>query len=224
MKSTKNGFCFLILSLLFTNAISEAKPLLKFQLAITPPYVAKIDSVKVNQRGLAQPSVSMSMGTSPKASYAENFAFLVIKFKDGHEQSFSLSDIATIDFRKEAVPVNETPPVSNSFKDLLVSGKTFEGQAANGGRVWPFSIRFVKLDAQTGAIVGEITWKSLNAIHKIEGKLTGDELEFTETAYIKRGGADLNCIYRLRRNSSRVSGSWFENGQSANRTAWFDIQ
>lgn len=222
MKLTKNGFYFLIISLLFINRTGEAKSLLKFQLALELAHVTEKDSGKVNQEELTQPSVSMA--TLLKAGYVENFAFLVIKFKDGREQSISLADIATIDFRKEAVPIKETPPVSNSFKDLLVSGKLFEGQATYGSKVWPFSIRFVKFDAQSGTIVGEITWKSLNAIHKIEGKLTGDELEFTETAYIKKGGADLNCIYRMQRNSSRVSGSWFENGQSANRTAWFDIQ
>lgn len=222
MKSTKNSLYFLIIYLLFFNGISEAKPLLKFQLALESAYAAETDSVKVNQKELTQTNVSMI--PSLKVRYIENFAFLVIKFKDGHEQAISLADVATIDFRKEALPVNEKPPVSNGFKELLLSGKSFDGQAANGSKVWPFSIRFMNFDNQSGAIVGEITWKSLNAIHKIEGKLTGDELEFTETAYIKKGGADLNCIYHLRRNSSRVAGNWFENGQSANRTAWFDVQ
>ena len=156
---------------------------------------------------------------------AANFSFLVITFKDGREQAIPLENILKIGFRKEAVTGgNETLPPSNSFRELLLSGRSFEGQALQGTSFWPFSIKFITINSISGAMTGEITWKTLNSVHRIEGKLTGDDLSFTETAFIKQGSARLNCSYNLRRNSSSVAGSWSENGQSDGRTAWFNIK
>jgi hypothetical protein len=48
-----------------------------------------------------------------------------------------------------------------------------------------------------GSISGQIEWTSLNSIHQIVGSKTGTGITFAETAYIKRGGAVLNCRYYL---------------------------
>jgi len=46
-----------------------------------------------------------------------------------------------------------------------------------------------------GSISGQIEWTSLNSIHQIEGFKTATGITFAETAYIKKGGAVLNCKY-----------------------------
>jgi hypothetical protein len=59
-----------------------------------------------------------------------------------------------------------------------------------------------------GLIIGQIEWPSLNSIHEIEGTKTDTSITFTETAYIKRGSAILNCRYYLTQNGNSFTGAW----------------
>ncbi len=81
-------------------------------------------------------------------------------------------------------------------------------QSKSLGKFWPFVLRITSLDESTGEIAGQITWKSLDAVHTFTGTLQGDILEFTETAAVKQGKGRLNVAYRLQKSGNRWEGDW----------------
>ncbi|HOT27665.1 MAG TPA: hypothetical protein PLU72_05720 [Candidatus Ozemobacteraceae bacterium] len=91
-------------------------------------------------------------------------------------------------------------PLDQDFFGVSKSNKT--------GKFWPFILRITSLDESTGEISGQITWKSLDAVHTLTGTLQGDVLEFTETAAVKQGKGRLNVAYRLQKSGTRWEGDW----------------
>ncbi|MEQ8191535.1 MAG: hypothetical protein ABRQ39_26450 [Candidatus Eremiobacterota bacterium] len=102
---------------------------------------------------------------------------------------------------------------SGKWMEVLFSGKTFTGKClGDTGGQWPFKIKFTYLNKSSGTFQGEIEWTSLNAIHKIEGTISGKKIYFKETEYIKQGGAYLNIVYDLQYDSgsNSVKGTWYD--------------
>lgn len=91
-------------------------------------------------------------------------------------------------------------PLNQDFFGVSKSNRT--------GKFWPFVLRITSLDESTGEIAGQITWKSLDAVHTCTGTLQGDILEFTETAAVKQGKGRLNVAYRLQKSGNRWEGDW----------------
>jgi hypothetical protein len=75
------------------------------------------------------------------------------------------------------------------------------------GKTWPFELTLIGPDTD-GTISGQIEWTSLDSIHKIEGSKTATGITFTETAYIKKGYAVLNCRYNLNSEGDSFTGTW----------------
>jgi len=98
----------------------------------------------------------------------------------------------------------------------VYGGKVFSGNAisSKSGKAWPVNLKFTSYIQSTGAVVGEIEWPSLNAVHRFEGIYNIDNLKFTfkEVAYIKKGGANLNCEYKTIINWDDLSGTWTDPG------------
>ncbi len=88
-------------------------------------------------------------------------------------------------------------------------GDRYTGVATStrSGRDYPFILTLIpKAD---GSIGGQIEWTGLGSIHQIEGSKTTTGITFAETAYIKQGGAVLNCKYYLNSaGSNSFTGTW----------------
>lgn len=92
--------------------------------------------------------------------------------------------------------------------------KSFSGEAISepkNGKTWPFKLTLIGPDADD-KISGQIEWPSLDSIHQIEGHKTATGITFTETGYIKKGGAVLNCIYNLNSEGDSFTGTYGESG------------
>jgi len=88
-------------------------------------------------------------------------------------------------------------------------GGNWSGEAISNrsGKTWPFKLTLIGPDMD-GSISGQIEWLSLDSIHKIAGSETTTGITFTETAYIKKGGAVLNCKYYLNFEGNSLTGKW----------------
>lgn len=117
--------------------------------------------------------------------------------------------------------VSPPPPTSTTIS----VGKFYSGEAYQDGtsKMWPFNLRLNYINQSTGEVVGEIHWTSLGSVHKIVGTLSGNRLRFTETEYIQRGGADLNCTYDLNLSSNKMEGRWWNEGNRPGGAVWFTI-
>jgi len=100
--------------------------------------------------------------------------------------------------------------VDKLLKGELISGEAQETEGPRNNRTWSFTIRITNYDAATGNVVGEITWPTLNSVHRIRGKLFGSTLEFVETEAIKAGRAYLNVSYKLSLSDGSASGTYFD--------------
>ncbi len=90
-----------------------------------------------------------------------------------------------------------------------ISTKYYSGVATRSSDhvAWPFKLTLIGPD-NDGSISGQIEWTTLNAIHQIEGSKTSTGLTFTETAYIKKGNAILDCRYDLKPDGNSFKGVW----------------
>ena len=94
-------------------------------------------------------------------------------------------------------------------------GVIFQGdvKSEQSGAAWKASVKFTSVNETTGDLSCEMSWPSLNSVHRIDGKIQGNRLTFTENGYIKRGNAHLNCQYDLTFDGNNLRGSWAEPGQ-----------
>ena len=76
---------------------------------------------------------------------------------------------------------------------------------------FPMEVKIVSID-KTGNFKGEVTWSSLESVHKLEGKLSGNTITFKEVSAIKKGSAHLNCEYALVIDGDSLDGRWVEPG------------
>ena len=100
---------------------------------------------------------------------------------------------------------------------ILTSGEVLSCQARDGrdGRLWPCKIQITSHDASTGAIAGELTWPTLSSVHRIQGKLSGNSLTFTETQAIRKGSAHLNVAYTMTVSPGAATGSYLDHGDNS---------
>ena len=93
-------------------------------------------------------------------------------------------------------------------------GTVLEGSVQDKkNKNFPTIIKIETIDNTTGNFSGDITWPSLNAVHRIEGRLAGNTITFKEVSHIKKGGAHLNCEYALIIDGISVDGRWVEPGR-----------
>ena len=95
------------------------------------------------------------------------------------------------------------------FSSQTAAGHGYSGEAisAYSGKNWPFILTLIGPD-KDGKIGGQIEWPTANSIHQIAGTMTTTGLTFTETAYIKKGEAVLNCIYNLHSDGNSITGTY----------------
>lgn len=104
-------------------------------------------------------------------------------------------------------PLSPGNTVPKGDRDNLLSivtdtGSTFQGlevrsTAGLPRKEWRCRLKFESYNSRSGAVTGQIEWPDNHAIHRIEGALSGAELRFRETGYIKRGSAELGLEYEL---------------------------
>lgn len=97
----------------------------------------------------------------------------------------------------------------------ITSGKTLFGEAHQDLKRWPFELRITNYDSSTGGIVGNLTWQTLNSVHRIRGTLAGKRLEFTEVEAIRRGAAHLNVYYEITLSGYSGQGTWVDLGDKS---------
>ncbi len=117
--------------------------------------------------------------------------------------------------------------MGSDIRQLFVDKKEFSGQASEGQKVWPCTLKIQSFDEETGVFKGSVEWTTLNALHEIEGTLTKDALEFRETKYIRRGNAMLGVVYTFARkgaDSKKLIGEWKSADASRNGTAEIVLQ
>lgn len=140
---------------------------------------------------------------------------LVVVLRDGKRVTYSRSEIVKIEY---VTPRSSSAPGSaiggGNVIARLTSGKALGCEARAGGKVYPCSVRVTSHDKSTGGIVGELTWTSLASVHRIRGKLSGNQLSFTETEAIRKGGAHLNVEYTLTISGGTAKGSWVDRGDN----------
>ena len=77
---------------------------------------------------------------------------------------------------------------------------------------FPMVVKITSMDNADGNFTGDVSWPSLNSVHRIEGRLTANTITFKEVSYIKKGGAHLNCEYALIIDGGSLDGRWVEPG------------
>lgn len=58
--------------------------------------------------------------------------------------------------------------------NLLPKNAVFKGEVTDKkGAKFPSTLRIISMNESTGDFTGEVTWHSLNSVHKIEGRVKG---------------------------------------------------
>jgi len=108
---------------------------------------------------------------------------------------------------------------------LLSKGAVFQGETLdNKGTKFPATIRITHIKESKGDFTGELSWPSLDAVHKIEGRIEGKTVVFKETEFIKKGKAILNCEYALIFDGQTLQGRWINESGKDFGTAQFKLQ
>lgn len=93
----------------------------------------------------------------------------------------------------------------------IKNGTAFKGEVTDKkGSKFASTVRITSINDASGDFVGEVSWPSLNSVHKIEGSIKGNTVVFKETEYIKQGGAHLNCEYAFVFDGQTLKGRWIE--------------
>jgi len=107
---------------------------------------------------------------------------------------------------------------------FVKNGSVLQGEVVDKkGSRFASTVRITSLNELTGDFSGEVSWPSLNAVHRIDGHVRGNTLVFKETAYIRQGQAHLNCEYALVYDGQTLQGRWVEPGADAG-TANYSVQ
>lgn len=161
-------------------------------------------------------------------------ATVIVRDKNGLElgrasNSFDVSvSQEDLDKRPKATPTptpkpkpNPTPvlPPTSKFATKLLQGEAQSGEAREtagprGNKSWPFTLRITSYDPVSGGVEGEISWPSLQSLHRIRGKITGNTLAFDEKEAIKAGQAHLNVDYKLTLTDSGASGTYDDHADN----------
>ena len=148
---------------------------------------------------------------------------LVVVTKDGQRHAYNVADVVRIEFAGGTVtpppPPPPPPPPSAGVLDTLLGGKVLPCEARQGGKVWPGRIRITQYSRSTGEIAGELTWTTLNSVHRVQGRLSGSSLTFTEVQAIRAGSAHLNVSYALVISAAGAKGTWSDHGDGSTGTA-----
>jgi len=114
------------------------------------------------------------------------------------------------EIQKASEEIHKPSPDAKATNDLLTA--LFYGEVRTKGGVWKANLRFTAYDPASGNLEGELAWPSLNSIHRIAGRMMGNQIFFKEVDYIKRGSAHLNCEYTARYKHGVIIGQWVEPG------------
>lgn len=96
-------------------------------------------------------------------------------------------------------------------QSILSPGVTLEGFALDKkNKNFPVTVKIESIEETTGNFSGEITWPSLNSIHRIEGRIHEHTVTFKEVSHIKKGGAHLYCEYAMVIDGKSMEGRWVE--------------
>jgi len=127
----------------------------------------------------------------------------------GEWVDYGNNDISEADIIVSATQIDRPTAAQELQVTPLEHSQIYYGIAtsSNDGEAWPFKLTIIGSDSN-GLISGQIEWPSLNSIHEIEGTKTDTSITFTETSYIKRGSAILNCRYYLTQNGNSFTGTW----------------
>jgi hypothetical protein len=99
-------------------------------------------------------------------------------------------------------------------QSAIAPGTVLEGFVLDkNNKKHPMVVRIASMDKTTGSLAGDVSWPSLNSVHRIEGMLFGNTVAFKEVSYIKRGSAHLNCEYAFIIDGGFLDGRWLEPGR-----------
>jgi len=99
-------------------------------------------------------------------------------------------------------------------QSTISTGTSLEGFAWDkSNKKFPMVVTIVSIDNAAGNFAGEVSWPSLNSVHRIEGRLAGNTITFKEVSHIKKGGAHLNCEYAMVIDGRSLDGRWVEPGR-----------
>ena len=112
--------------------------------------------------------------------------------------------------RESEIAERQRKEKENLVLSAFSYGSILKGEAGNGNDKWPFVLKIIIFNNSNNTWVGELTWSTLNAIHRVEGKVNGSSISFKETDFIKRGNAVIGCIYNLNLDDNEVqlTGTW----------------
>ncbi len=100
-------------------------------------------------------------------------------------------------------------------QNTLFTGTVLEGFVLDkSNKKFPMVVKIESIDNATGKFIGDVSWSSLNSVHRIEGILTANTITFKEVSHIKKGGAHLNCEYAMIIEGNTLDGRWVEPGHN----------
>jgi hypothetical protein len=123
----------------------------------------------------------------------------------GHDQGTFKFTLKTSD------EIHKSIPDVKATNDLLIALFSGNVRSTKEG-VWKANLRFTAYEPASGNLEGELAWPSLNSIHRITGRMIGNQIFFKEVDYIKRGSALLNREYTARYKHGVIIGQWVEPG------------
>ncbi|MEQ1606098.1 MAG: tetratricopeptide repeat protein [Pyrinomonadaceae bacterium] len=169
-----------------------------------------------------------------RSQVGTGIATVIVRDMNGIElgrasNSFDVSvSQADLDKRPKATPTPTPRPTpkptpvtipSSKFATRLIQGEAMSGEAREtqgprGNKSWPFTLRITSYDPATGSVEGEISWPSLQSVHRVRGNFSGNTLELTEKEAIKAGQAHLNVDYTINVTDSGATGTYSDHADN----------
>lgn len=96
---------------------------------------------------------------------------------------------------------------SETVQDVIFTNIPIKGYVTGNSEKWPVEITFKKKHDDT--FEGQMTWKTLNTIARIEGSVNKQALIFTSTKYIKEGNSAIGTTFNLSQRGTKIlEGTW----------------
>lgn len=111
---------------------------------------------------------------------------------------------------KDTAPRRSDAERAEHLKKIFAALPTLSGEARTQSQVDPFKLTIKSYDSNSGKWTGEMEWPTMDSLHRVEGKINGANVSFTETERIRKGKAMINVKYQMQLDNAekKINGTW----------------
>ena len=187
-----------------------------------------VPAMKSNGRTVV-PLRFVSENLKLKVDYDDNAKKITISSNAGSATQAPNAQTPEPKVTKPTVPTPQVQqPVSTNeqtLRTIVSSNKTYTGLSSQDDYSTKYSITFFDF-TQSGEFKGKVKWIGSNVTDDLVGKISGDQLTFTQTARYQNNKStpmDVDVTMKIEGNN-RVSGTWKDNQTGIVGTTWFEFE